>query len=853
MDDGYENADGGAARQAGLFPSRTRTRAVARFARGLVVADRPLAQFEEAFATAVQGCHQLQCLPAFEAFDDGEVLKSGKAGGMTRGGRNGLCHQIQPSADFEQGFAGRSTALPAPAGGLERIGCYFFHRSLREQFVEHGTRGNVPGKLSRERGKTVFAFVGQRARLAVAGEKRRVVVPAQQYAVAALGLFDRHFFGRHARFQQAGDFMAGKTGGGRDTGGVEWLVSGRLSAGGLLHEGPFQRAIEFRDAEPVVEQQIGERLQSQHGRIRGFVAVALSGIWRTGHAGMILPYRDGGVVQGGNRVTKLRCGPLQAWFDGRVQGLGRGLCRCFQVGMLLLVASCGGARDGADEGAFLQPRELHRSLGGEPDTLDPQLAGDTYAYEVLRDAYEGLVTEDPSGRLVPGQALRWEVSSDGREYRFTLRPGLRWSDGQPLVAADFVNALRRVVDPHVASPNGPLLRVVEGANEVMAGKRPVTALGVTAPDPAHVVVRLVHAAAFLPALLAHPLAFPYRAGPPVFNGAYRLDSWVPGRPLRAWANVHYRAAADVAIQRVSYVGLADENLELLRYRAGSVDVTGGLPADGIAWARSHLPGQVQIAPQAATFFLGLNLRQGVLREAPLARRALGMAIDRERLTREVLRAGQTPAYGLVPPGLAAGQGARLAWAGLPAAERLGQARELYAAAGYSSAHPLRLRLLYNRNTTVRRAVLAIALMWREGLGVEVETVDEEFIRFLSLRREPGAWEVVRLGWNADYADPVNFLEVFESGSSDNTVGFSSGRYDALLARIRRLQGKERESVLREAEAELLAADAMVPVYFLVTRRLVRPTVITGLPNPMNHNYTRHWRWAAPVAGSPAAR
>lgn len=493
----------------------------------------------------------------------------------------------------------------------------------------------------------------------------------------------------------------------------------------------------------------------------------------------------------------------------------------------LLLAGCGSPSSSPSSASAV--RELRRGLGGEPSTLDPQLAGDTYAYEILRDAYEGLVTESADGHLIPGQAEGWEVSSDGREYRFTLRPGLRWSDGQPVVAADFVRGLQRAVDPRVASPNGPLLRVIDGAAAVMAGTLPVAHLGVLAPDDRHVVVRLTHPADFLPALLAHPVAYPHRPGGRVFNGAYRPGPWSPGRPLRADANPYYRAAGEVGIQRVSYFAIADENVELLRYRAGAIDVTGGLPADSIAWAREHLPGQVQLAPQAAVFFLGLNLRQGALRGLPGVRRALGLAIDRERLTREVLRAGQLPAYSLVPQEIP-GHGQQLVpWAAWTPAARLQEARKLYAAAGFSAKRPLQLRLLYNRNTTVRRAVLAIALMWREALGVDVELVDEEFGRFLEQRRVPNGWDVVRLGWNADYADAASFLEVFRSSSPDNVVGEISARYDQQLAAAMQSSGEERAKALEAAEAELLAADAIVPVYFLATRRLVRPGVVTGPP------------------------
>ena len=526
--------------------------------------------------------------------------------------------------------------------------------------------------------------------------------------------------------------------------------------------------------------------------------------------------------------------------------------RSLWLSLWVLVFGCLGGCDSSAPTKDSAGRELHRSLGGEPGTLDPQLAGDTYAYEVLRDAYEGLVTEDAAGQPIPGQALRWEVSPDGREYHFTLRPSLRWSDGQPMVAADFVRGLRRAVDPRVSSPNAALLRVIAGASAVMAGRLPVEDLGVDAPDPAHVVVRLDHPVEFLPALLAHPVASPYRPGPPAFNGAYRLDAWLPGRPLHAVANRYYRAASTVDIQRVSYMGIADENVEMLRYRAGAVDVTGGLPADEISWAQKNLPGQVQLAPQASAFFLGLNLRSGYLQHAPLVRRALAMAIDRDRLTQQVLRAGQVPAYGLVPPGLPGYERRAVPWANRAVGDRLTQARAWYAAAGFSAKHPLHLRLLYNRNTTVRRAVLAIALMWREALGVEVEMLDEEFGRFLALRQVSSGWDAVRLGWNADYADAASFLEVFQSSNADNTVGYVSEKYDAHLATAMSASGAERIAALQAAEAELLAADAIVPVYFLTTRRLVRPSVKTGLPNLMNHNYTRYWRWTTPVAGSPPA-
>lgn len=515
----------------------------------------------------------------------------------------------------------------------------------------------------------------------------------------------------------------------------------------------------------------------------------------------------------------------------------------------LLMAGCSGTS------APAAGRELQRSLGGEPGSLDPQLAADTYAYEVLRDFREGLVTEGPQGQLLPGQAQDWTVSDDGRVYRFRLRPGLMWSDGTPVVAHDFVAALRRAVDPATASPNGALLRPIAGAAEILSGHWPASRLGAEASTPGELTIRLIAPAEYLPALLAHPVAFPRgpATGGEAYNGAYLpasnsgksmpASAALASGDLHAVANPRFRAAASVGIRRIHYLMLADEQAELLRYQAGELDITAGLPADQLAWARRERPTELQLAPQGSTFFLGLNLRGGVLGGDVRLREALSLAVDREWITQRLLAGGQRPAYRLVPPALLPAPTALLPWDGWSTARRLTRARALYAAAGFSAGRPLKLRLLYNRNTTVRRVVLAIAAAWRERLGVEVELLDEEFATYLEARRRPSGWEVVRLGWNADYPDGASFLEVFRREGEDNDVGYADAAYDRWLDLAARTSGSARQQALQSAESKLLGDHAIVPVYFLVTRRLVRPELDAGVPNPLNHNYTRWWRWS----------
>src|ERR1035438_4629875 len=125
-------------------------------------------------------------------------------------------------------------------------------------------------------------------------------------------------------------------------------------------------------------------------------------------------------------------------------------------------------------------RMLRRGLPGEPRTLDPQLAEDTFSFPVLRDLYEGLTAEDRNGQIVPGAAESWTVDSTGTIYTFLLRPDAKWSNGDRTVATEFVQGLRRAVDPQTASGSSALLAVIKGASDIVAGRKVVTDLGVTA-------------------------------------------------------------------------------------------------------------------------------------------------------------------------------------------------------------------------------------------------------------------------------------------------------------------------------------------------------------------------------------
>lgn len=494
---------------------------------------------------------------------------------------------------------------------------------------------------------------------------------------------------------------------------------------------------------------------------------------------------------------------------------------------LVLASGCQRPPDPAPDVGVEAGSVLRRGLGADPETLAPQLASDNASLAVLADLHEGLVAEDAGGRLVPGAAESWSIEDDGRTYVFRLRPDLRWSNGEPLTAAHFAEALRTIRAPASVAPMGDLFEPV---------------VAVDAPDPRTLRLRLARPLAHLPALLALPAAAPWYPGTadPVkapSSGPYRLDRWTPGERIELVRNPHYRDAGTVHIDRVVYLPVADLATELRLFRTGELDLTSEVPNSQLDWIRTNLPDQLRVLPFLGTYAYAVNVRR---LGDPGARQALSMTVDRERITTQVTGAGETPALGWVPPGLPGYAPAVPAWAGWTTERRLGHARKLWADAGTRGAAPRVLLLCTDASANHRRTAVALADLWREALGVDVRIEEFEWGVYLAMRRNPGRCDLVRFGWSADFVDVEAFAQVFETGHPQNTLGYSSRRYDEALARARRA-GTEalRLAGHSEAEAVLLDEVPVIPVFFRVTKRLVSPRVSGVEPNPLGHLPTRH--------------
>lgn len=495
---------------------------------------------------------------------------------------------------------------------------------------------------------------------------------------------------------------------------------------------------------------------------------------------------------------------------------------------------------------------LERGNGPEPSTLDAHRCPEVACANILRDLYEGLVAEDGAGRLIPGMAERWELSADGRTWTFHLRDGLRWSNGEALDAAQVVASFRRAFQPATAAPFAGHFDALVNATAVQGGRMPPERLGVSAPDARTVEFHLSRSVD-LPRLLTLPTAYPVylpaiaehgaqhtRPGRLVVNGAYALAGWLPQAVITLERNPMFREPP--AIPRVRFHVTEDASSELKRYEAGGLHITETVPPQPLASLRERFGEQLRISPYLGTFWLGLNLTQPPFKDNPALREALSLAIDRDILTRHVTGLGETPAYGLVPPGVAGHDAASLPWATATQAQREALARRRFAEAGYGDGRPLEIELRYNTSTPHRRLALAVASMWREVLGVRVRLRNEEWRVFVGNRRQRTITQVFRGGWIADVDDARNFLDNFRADSAANWSGHDDREFQQLMDAADAAPSlEERARLLRAAESRLLSAHAVIPIYYYTSKHLVRPEVQGFEPNPLDRHPTRFLR------------
>lgn len=494
---------------------------------------------------------------------------------------------------------------------------------------------------------------------------------------------------------------------------------------------------------------------------------------------------------------------------------------------------------------------VRRTSTGELQTLDPQ----TWTYgqdgNIAQDLFQGLTTLDPAANTIPGQARSWTVSADGKRYTFTLRDKLRWSDGRSLTSEDFLWSFRRLFDPKTAAPAVSLLYVIRNGRAVNTGKLPVTELGVSAPNPTTVVIDLEHPAPYLTDLLVHR-AFPVprhviekhgkqwtRPEYIVSNGAFVFREWRPGSHVRLDRNPRFHDAASVRLDAIYHVPIEDPKTALTRYRAGELDVLVTLPSEQLAELKASYGTQLRLVRQIGLEYLAFNTRRGATADVRV-RRALSMAIDRDRLVQRVTRAGEPPAYCIVPEGVINYPRRGCAdFANLSVSARFTEAQRLLREAGFGPKQPLRLRFRVNNSDTQRRLALAISAMW-QPLGVQTELIGAE-LKAHQVAVAQGDFDVARGAWYGEDRDAISFLRLLDARSSAlNISGYANAQYQQWLDKADSSADLlARAEFLREAESLAMREQPIAPVHVYVSRRLISPRVQGWVDNPRGLHLNRY--------------
>jgi oligopeptide transport system substrate-binding protein len=489
--------------------------------------------------------------------------------------------------------------------------------------------------------------------------------------------------------------------------------------------------------------------------------------------------------------------------------------------------------------------------GGDPTSLDPQKISGDWENRIDGDIFEGLVTEDPKDNPIPGQAASWTISPDQKVYTFKLRDGIKWSDGQPVTAQDFVFAFQRLMDPKTAAQYAYLQYTILNAEKINKGEiKDPTQLGVKAIDDKTLEITLENPTPYFLNALMHYTAYPLpkhvveakgdqwvKIGNIVTNGPYKPTEWVPGSHVSMVKSDQYYDAKDVKIDNVNYYTLEDQAAALKRYRAGEFDILTSFPADQFEWIQKNLPGQAHVVPFLGTYYYVLNATKPPFNDKRV-RQALSMAVNREVIGPKILGTGELPMYSWVPPGTANyGEPAYVSWKDEPYKQKVEEAKKLLKEAGFGPDHPLKAQLRYNTNDNHKRIAVAIAAMWKP-LGVDIELYNTETkVHYDEMQR--GEVQIGRAGWLADYNDPINFLNLLSTGVEMNYGRWSNKDYDALIKQgNEEIDLKKRAEIYKKAEQLALDDSAAIPIYYYVSQNIVAPKVQGFVDNIQDIHRTR---------------
>lgn len=503
----------------------------------------------------------------------------------------------------------------------------------------------------------------------------------------------------------------------------------------------------------------------------------------------------------------------------------------------------------ADDGEFV----INACIASEPETIDPALISAVDASIYTNHQFEGLMRYsninepvDDSGRifnteLVGGMAETYDVDETETVYTFHLRDA-KWSDGQAVTANDFVFAWRRLVDPATAAEYGYFLNnIVKNAAQINGGEMPASELGIVALDDKTVQITLEAPCAYFISMCAFPCLVPVRedvvanadwTNPAniVVNGSYKAVEWVHDSYIRMEPNEYYYDVENLGPDAIVWWLSDSETAIMSAYQSGEYQFIENFPTDMIETLQAS--GDCFIDPYIGTYYLYLNCN--VITDWRV-RAAMALSIDRENLVMNVTQGGESPATGLVAAGVMDSTGKDFSetdgigalYDGLQSmypdydlgtyAGRCELATDLYKEAVDAGAWNPNTTVVFNYNTSDTHKAIAEACGsdWQSVLGMNITLENQEWATYTNGLGEH-TFGVARLGWIADFNDPLTYLELMVTNNSYNYGVYSNSKYDEMILAAKSANaGPERDEMMYNAEKELFTEGGfpVSPLYF----------------------------------------
>ena len=536
------------------------------------------------------------------------------------------------------------------------------------------------------------------------------------------------------------------------------------------------------------------------------------------------------------------------------------------------LAACGGSKSGSTATSGSASSAAGSSTGSvntagftvqygpNPETLDPSLNSAVDGANTIITIFEPLLIINENNEVVGGQAESWEASEDGLTWTFTMRDGLKWSDGTDLTAKDFEYSFKRMANPDTAAPYAETcLGMIDGFDAAQAGD--ADALNVKASDDGKTLtIVLSYPCSYFDKMAAFAAMSPVQqatvetngdswctsADTFVSNGPYMITDWTPSERIVLSKNPNYVGGWDsskIVSDTITLLLLEDSSASFAAYNSGEAVLIKDVPTDEIpSLTKAEDGGDFYVDTILGTYYVSLNLQRDAFKDAKV-RKALSLAIDRDYVANTIMQGTYTTADSIVGPGIVDESGyfhdnGNAPYISADYEANLAEAKKLLEEAGYPNGEGYPT-IEYSTNDAGYHVPLAEYLQQAWGdLGITLTINKMEWSSFTPARRA-GEYDVARNGWVMDYNDPSNMLDLFCTSNGNNDGKYANPDFDAAIDASRVADSAEHFAQLHKAEDILMEDMGCLPIAYYNDYWLQSPTLKGTWHSPYGYWYLQY--------------